>query len=71
MWQKLNLNNQSNIPLDIKKDKQSSPFFIFGVGNGVTSDYCIDTDDSGFLSLSNTYMEIFKTHNAGEISAIG
>jgi predicted aspartyl protease len=68
---KLNLNVQNGIPLNTHKDDQSSPFFIFEVAKGVTGEYFIDTGDSGFLSLSNTYMDTFKSHNACEILATG
>jgi len=51
---RLNLNEQNGIPMDIKKDRQSSPFFILNVGNNTTADYFIGTGDSGFLSLSNS-----------------
>jgi predicted aspartyl protease len=68
---RLGLNSKNSIPLNIKKDKQSSPFFILDVADGVTGDYYIDTGDSGFLALSNTYMDVFKAHNACEILAVG
>jgi predicted aspartyl protease len=68
---KLSLNTQNSVSLNTHKDKQSSPFFILEVAKGVTGDYFIDTGDSGFLSLSNTYMDIFKSHNACEILATG
>ena len=68
---RLNLNPKDQIPLNLKKDKQSTPFFILEVANGVTGDYFIDTGDSGFLALSNTYMNIFKAHNSCEILATG
>lgn len=68
---KLGLNAGNSIPLNIKKDKQSSPFFILEVANGVNGDYFIDTGDAGFLALSNTYMDIFKSHNACQVLATG
>ena len=68
---KLGLNAGNSIPLNIKKDKQSSPFFILEVASGVTGDYFIDTGDAGFLALSNTYMDIFKSHNACQVLATG
>ena len=68
---RLSLNTQNSIPLNTHKDNQSSPFFILEVAKGVNGNYFIDTGDSGFLALSNTYMDIFKSHNACEILATG
>jgi predicted aspartyl protease len=68
---RLNLEPKDHIPLDIKKDKQSTPFFILEVANGVTGDYFIDTGSGGFLTLSTTYMNIFKAHNSCEILTTG
>ena len=67
---RLSLNEQNSIPMDIKKDKQSTPFFILNVGSA-TGDYYFDTGDNRFMSLSNSYLDVFKMHNACAVVATG
>ena len=67
----LNLNAQNSIPLNLKIDKQSTPFFVLNAGNNTTGEYYFDSGDAGFLSLSNTYFDIFKAHNSCQILASG
>jgi len=60
---KLQLNEKTGIVLDIKKDKQSSPIFIVNVDSKLTGEFEFDSGDSGFVELSNGYMDIFKNQH--------
>ena len=61
---RLDLNQKNRVALNTKKDKQSSPVFILNVDAKVTGEFKFDSCDSGFLELSNGYMDIFKDHQA-------
>jgi hypothetical protein len=62
---------QNAIPLNLRVDKQSTPFFVSNITANITGDFFFDSGDNGFLALTNQYMDIFKKYNVFTIMATG
>jgi hypothetical protein len=68
---KLNLNPQNAVPLNLKADKQSSPYITATMGGKVGREFEFDSGDNSFLSISNNYMAAYKKAGATQLLATG
>jgi predicted aspartyl protease len=68
---KLHLNGQNAIPLNLKVDKQSSPYINATMGGKVSKQFEFDSGDGGFIEISNNYMRDYTKAGAAQLLATG